>query len=495
MNPSGRRCALPWFLAALLLVVLRCAPSIWFEQLDFDSDQAIVGLMAKHLVEGRHFPLFFYGQHYMLGVQAWLAAPFFALGGPTIAMLRLPLLIVNVAVVFWLMAALIDRGVAAGVAFVATLPLIAPGMVASLQLMATLGASIEPFLYVLLLWHLRSRPIAFGALYAVGYLHREFVLFAGPALLVTWLIERPRVDRSAATYAVNAALAFAAVWLIVDQVSRRINTLGPPGGEFVPGTLFAQSQLVMMRLEWDWHAYVARLAALGRETLRDLFAARPEPSWYLGINSKLTFGSAARGIAFVTAFVVSAVACVGGRGDNRQRRDGFYLYLGLIAVQTILAYALNGGIDPALRGVPRYVLFTLLIPIAVFGAAAARHPSRIVTAAMSACIVVWAASNIVDNIRLLHEYLSTPPPNERRLLADYLVSHHIRYGRAEYWDSYVIDFLARERVILAPIQTMRISAYDARVERNAANAVTVVRQPCDTGARVALWCVEDPFHR
>ena len=468
---------------------------MWFEQLDFDSDQAIVGLMAKHLVEGRHFPLFFYGQHFMLGVQAWIAAPFFAVGGPTIAMLRLPLLILNVIVVFWLMAALIDRGVAAGVAFVATLPLIAPGVVASLQLMATLGASIEPFLYVLLLWRLRSRPIAFGALYAVGYLHREFVLFAGPALIAVWLIETRRFDRPAAVYTAKAASAFAVVWLVIDQLSRRINTLGPPGGEFSPGTLFAQSQLVMMRLEWDWHAYVARLTAAGRDTLRDLFAARPSPSWYLGINSTLTFGSVARGIAFASAFVLSAIALIAARGGRRGRRDGFYLYLALIAIETVLAYALNGGIDPATRGVFRYVMFALLMPIAVFGAAVSRSPSRLLTGAISICIVAWAALNVADNVRLVREYVVTPPSNDRRLLADYLVSHRIRYGRADYWDAYILDFLARERVILAPTQTMRISAYDARVERNAANAVTVLRQPCDVGARVALWCIDDPLHR
>jgi hypothetical protein len=52
------------------LVLLRTAVYLRLESLGFDSDQAVVGLMAKHLSEGRAFPLFFYGQTYMLGVEA-----------------------------------------------------------------------------------------------------------------------------------------------------------------------------------------------------------------------------------------------------------------------------------------------------------------------------------------------------------------------------------------------------------------------------------------
>src|SRR5213082_543281 len=86
-----------WSFAALavLLVLFRSIVPTWYEGFDFDSDQAIVGLMAKHLAEGRAFPLFFYGQHYMLGVESWMAAPLFLLGGPTLFMLRVPLVILN----------------------------------------------------------------------------------------------------------------------------------------------------------------------------------------------------------------------------------------------------------------------------------------------------------------------------------------------------------------------------------------------------------------
>jgi hypothetical protein len=478
------------------LVVLRCLPSLRFEQFDFNSDQAIVGLMAKHFVEGRTFPLFFYGQAYMLGVQAWIAAPFVAIGGSTVAMLRLPLVVWNAVVVGWLMGRLIRHGVSGGVAFAATLPIIAPGALASMLLMQTLGASIEPFLYVLLLWHLRSRPIAFGVLFAIAYLHREFVLFVLPALAVVWWLDRRRPDRATGIFLAKAVLAFAAAWLAIAEVARHVNTLGPPGGETAPGSLVAQSQMVVMRLMWDPRAYLARLGALVRNTLPDLFALHPVAAWLVGVNSRITVGSTLGGIAFLGGLVVAAVTLLGRRRPlDAPPSDHFYWYLALIAVQAILAYALNGGINPAMPGVSRYVLFALLLPIAILGALVERQSWAVVKIAACALVALWAALNVGDNIAIIREYLRMPPPNEYRVLVDFLVSHRIKYGRADYWDAYIVDFLSGERVILAPTAVMRISAYDARVARNAASAVNVLHLPCDVGAHVASWCIDDPLHR
>ena len=82
---------------AVLLVLARSAAFLFWEHIDFDSDQAIVGLMAKHLSEFRTFPLFFYDQNYMLGVQSWIIAPFFWIARPSIAVLKTPLVLLNIA--------------------------------------------------------------------------------------------------------------------------------------------------------------------------------------------------------------------------------------------------------------------------------------------------------------------------------------------------------------------------------------------------------------
>jgi 4-amino-4-deoxy-L-arabinose transferase-like glycosyltransferase len=57
-------------------------------RIPFNSDEAIVGLMARHILAGER-PTFFYGQAYMGSLDAWLNAAGFSLWGQSIASMRL----------------------------------------------------------------------------------------------------------------------------------------------------------------------------------------------------------------------------------------------------------------------------------------------------------------------------------------------------------------------------------------------------------------------
>ena len=64
-----------------------------------DSDEAIVGLMARHLLHGE-LTTFYWGQPYGGPQEAWLAAPLFAVFGSSLLTLRLvPMALVAVACV------------------------------------------------------------------------------------------------------------------------------------------------------------------------------------------------------------------------------------------------------------------------------------------------------------------------------------------------------------------------------------------------------------
>src|SRR5258708_37732366 len=80
------------------LVLLRSFVATYYEGFYFDSDQAIVGLMARHIAAGRHFPVFYYSLNYLLGVQAWIIAPFFVVARSSVAVARLPFVALNAAV-------------------------------------------------------------------------------------------------------------------------------------------------------------------------------------------------------------------------------------------------------------------------------------------------------------------------------------------------------------------------------------------------------------
>ncbi|HNS64307.1 MAG TPA: glycosyltransferase family 39 protein, partial [Anaerolineaceae bacterium] len=78
----------------LILFLILTAAAGWkawlmiAEVVPFNSDEAIVALMARHILQGER-PIFFYGQAYMGSLDAWLVAAGFALFGQNIWVIRL----------------------------------------------------------------------------------------------------------------------------------------------------------------------------------------------------------------------------------------------------------------------------------------------------------------------------------------------------------------------------------------------------------------------
>jgi hypothetical protein len=73
-------------LAAVVLLALGLAFRLWLVLRGWpalDSDEAIVGLMARHILYLGERPIFFYGQHYMGALEAYLTAGVFRVFGPS----------------------------------------------------------------------------------------------------------------------------------------------------------------------------------------------------------------------------------------------------------------------------------------------------------------------------------------------------------------------------------------------------------------------------
>lgn len=62
---------------------------LWITDAGIESDEAIVGLMAKHINAGREWPIFYYGQPYMGSLEAFVAALYFKLFGQSNLSLKL----------------------------------------------------------------------------------------------------------------------------------------------------------------------------------------------------------------------------------------------------------------------------------------------------------------------------------------------------------------------------------------------------------------------
>lgn len=490
----GRRELLFFSAVSVVLVLFRSFLPIWYEGFEFDSDQAVVGLMAKHLAEGRAFPLFFYGQHYMLGVQSWMAAPFFLLGGPSVFMLRLPLVLVNCAVAVLLIVLLTKQArLRPAISFVVTLGFLMPPAAVASSLLETLGASVEPFLYVLLLWMLRRRPIWFGLVFAIGFLHREFTLFAIPALIAVMVLDRSLFAKQTLERAMTMVLPMVGVWTIVDFVKTRVDVYGPRTGPIENGPLSLQIQSVLNRVCVDPRELAAHARSMFIDCLPDLFGGRTFPLRYHGVNSTLSAGSSIIGWLLVGGAVLAVARIVVlVRRDRSSGAPYFAEYLGLVGLQSMMAYPFSCEIVPGFPGLIRYVLLGLLVPIALGAIYLKRETFRAARMAAIALFVLWAGVNFGAYVRVVHEYQTNPPVDKFRQLADYLVANQIRYARGDYWDAYAIDFLSNERVVMGSEGKIRVREYERLIDAHRPQAARIVRQPCSGGIQFESWCIYKP---
>jgi hypothetical protein len=490
---------------AVLLVLFRSFVPTFYEGFYFDSDQAIVGLMARHISTFHDFPLYYYGLNYLLGVQSWIIAPFFWIFRSSVAVMRLPLIALNAAVGVGLIAAFTRfLGLRPALAFVATLPFLVPTPAVSSQLLETAGASIEPFVYILLLWYLRERPFVFGLLLAVGFMHREFTIFAVPALVLAQITS----GRPAATRAVvmagstgtvgpsggvkrpgwpvvrsvaSATAGFALVWLVVDDLKMHLT-----GGSAALQMASLGGQMCL-----DPRQLVQNGEALVSQALPAFFGGRAMALSVFRMSTPLVAGSSLVGWMIGAALVLTVMRLAfRSRGSDGDADGGFAVYLACVGLFTAGAYPLSCNVALGAPPLFRYLLLALLLPVGCAATFLQRERSWRLRSVVIGVVLAWSAANLFDNARLVRASAADPPPNERRALTDYLLGHGIRYARAIYWDAYVVDFLSRERVITASADLIRIPEYQKAVDEHADAAVNLTRVPCSGGEQVASWCVQ-----
>lgn len=217
-----------------------------------DSDVAIIGLMARHILYAGERPVFYYGQHYMGALDAYVAAGSFAILGPTpfaLAVSTVPLSIGFLLLAFWLGRAV--GGVAVGLM---TLTYFALGPALALYL----GGAYPPFEII----------VVFGA-------------------VLCWLVYRrlrdprplPRGPRSwmlaLALYGAFGIVAGLGIWsdvlllvlavagIIVLAIGRPRELFNLPGLALVAGVVVGGWPFLAYNVQHGWASF-AELAAQSR---------------------------------------------------------------------------------------------------------------------------------------------------------------------------------------------------------------------------------------
>ena len=467
----------------VLLVLLRSAVFVFWEGSYFDSDQAIVGLMAKHLAEGRAFPLFYYGQNYMLGVEAYLAAPVFLVAGVSVTALKLPLLAINLFIALLLLR-LFERetGLRPLAAVVPVLFFAIPSPAAAAEILAPNGGNLAPFLYTVVIWLTRQRPNWCGFFVGLGFLHREFTIYALVALLAVEAVEGGLFTRAGGRRRLGTFRTAAEVWLVVQWLKYQSSAAGPGttmADVFRPRDNVAE---LASRICGDLSSLPRGVANLVTGHWPLLFGTRPIALAELGVETGVH-----QGLPWTTpvlaAVLLIPAAAVGARlaRERRWRAEySFCAYLVLVGALSVLGYIVGrcGHLD---QFVMRYELLSVL-GAAGLGAWFLRvADGRVVRRLWIGAVLVAVAVAAQAHGRLLTEYLRQPPVSGKVLILRHLEARGIRYAEADYWLAYALTFLSREEIIVASNDFLRIPEHNRIVGAHRSEAVRVSRQPCPGG--------------
>ena len=171
-----------WFIIALIVLAAAVRFTILaLSQTHVHSDEAIIGLMAKHISEGRSFPFYMYGQPYNASAagEAYFAAVLFKLFGVSVVTLKTAIVLLSLGYLFLfyqMSAVLFDRRVAAfsTIAF-ALMPSLLKW---DFQVRGYSFYFLAIPILVILFWHVANRPN--------DYISAAFGLVSG---LSIWLLE------------------------------------------------------------------------------------------------------------------------------------------------------------------------------------------------------------------------------------------------------------------------------------------------------------------
>ncbi len=480
-DPWPRMKSLCFYIAGLLIIAFDRFLFLVYEQAHFNSDDARIGLMAKHIAELKDFPVFLYGQKYMLAVEAYLAAPLFAAFEPSVFLLKLPLLCINIAI-FTLAGIILTREskLSGRESFLSLLYVAAPGAVACAFMVEPGGGNVEPLLWVLLLWAARDRPLLCGALAGLGFLNREFVVYGIVWLLVFRLLER----KLTATYAVSAAGAFSSVWASLKVISLFTpNNFGKssaaalainPPAEIISnlGYLFSKNLSAIMGYG---------CVSLGDYSISSGITINHSPLFYISIGC----------FALLSALFVYVVI----REKLFRRlspKHYFPMFLVLTGASACVSYIVFSA-DVQREVLVRYTLMAVFIPVGASTLVFSLSRSRAIKILCGAAAVAIAVINLHGSAMLWREYRNATPPNPQRDLANYLVKNDIRLATADYWTAYHVTFLANEEFIgIAQERYERIKEYTGYYSENVESAYRILDVPCPGGEKIHGWYVCPP---
>ena len=487
----------------LLILALMFASilKIWLLIVDvvpFNSDEAVVALMARHILAGEK-PVFFYGQAYMGSLDAWLVSAGFAVFGEHVWVIRLLQLLLYLMVI-WTTALLGEKVFGSNrIGDLAAVFLAVPAINVTLYTSVTLGGYGEALLIGNLLFLLsiemvsRLHPngklllsscLAWGFLAGVGLwafgLTLVYSIPAGIYLLWgLWHYQNSNIKGSrwisAIGLLVTGGLIGAAPWLSYAWQ----NGFGQLLSELRGGAIAGVEQLPWL-LRMGQH--LTGFGLLGFTVILGL-----RPPW------------AVRWLAFpLIPFILLFWMGVGffifrliKQRTNRLPRQ--LLLIGMMALLILVFILSPFGADPS----GRYFV-PLAVPMAIFAAGLVVSLRPNVGNWTWGLVVLLICFHFWGTFQLVRQYppgittqFYAPTQVDHRFdqsLIDFLIANGEMRGYSNYWVAYPLAFLSQERLIYVPRlpyhldfryteRDDRYPAYDAILEEAGRAAFITTNHP------------------
>jgi hypothetical protein len=459
----------------------------------FDADEAVEGLMARHVLLGEN-PLFLWGQRYKGVPEVYLTSVVFRAAGSSVVALKavtLACFIVFVCLNF----RLVERVCSRRIAWIATALFIA-GPPALVQWTLTGSAEIVMTLLcgvVLLLaveWWRRARStgalVLAGVAIGAGLWIQKYILYYVVALAITaaWEIPDWRATLTgllrqrlpawlraglavlaavAAVYVLLGLLAFLGVGLDTRIAGVRITATHPQKMWWIAGALVVVivgvGAVSVFRRQVVWPvlgllagympAIVGRIGNPGlgepisRLDLASLGAAWPD---IIGLMLPVLLGfrdpMARRTIVAPLALALLTLAVISYMSVRRHKMTPYFHVFPLVAIA--MFFVSGSYIDPTSY---RYLMpiYAALPVIYAVGVDALWRWSR------SAGVVALVFMLLLFAAQQLGWYQHLEPDRASAQIIACLDGAGVRAARAGYWLSYKITFLTGERIIVAPL--------------------------------------------
>jgi len=427
----------------------------------FNADEAVVALMARHILQGKH-PLFFYGQAYMGSLDAHLVAGAFQLFGEQVLSVRLVQVALFAAVIATSYPVALRFTGSQHAAILVALLLAFPPVLLTLYTTVSLGGYGETLLAgnLLLWWGHRlgsedaqqwSLWLAWGLVAGLGFWTMGLVLvYLVPVAL--WLLWQLRA-RSWQGYLL-AALGFAIGslpwWL--GNLGHIDTSIAELFGTAVRSTATANTHIGNIGAR-TFNFFVLGLPALFG--LRFPWGMEGPPLGLAVPALTLYLGAVGYGMRQTLSHVRSVVTYPPSNDLPSDVPSARVILWGICGTLLLGFVMTPFGGDPS----GRYFL-PLYLPLFVFTAEA--------LTALHERIGHWAwillGTVLVFNLIGTAQAASTNPPGittqfeaitqvDHRYdaeLMDFLRAHNGTRGYANYWVAYPIAFLSGEEIILAP---------------------------------------------